>query len=761
MRRAALVFALASVLVLALVSTTHSTWAAPWMDPLHQTVPTRTPTSAPRTPRPSTPTQEAGDTPTPLPPTGTAEISPTATSGAAQELSPTPAASESASATVPPLTLPGGGEWDFGDAPDPGFPSLAASDGARHANISFEWLGKAVDDEPNSRQIDRDLYDDGVVPGELNACTQRALEVEITVRSREDPEHPYDAQHLLYLNVLVDWNGDGSWSGEVLCAQGVVASEWAVRNLPMDVSSWPDGALSALEPIVLTTGPLTGRVWARFSLSYAEVISGDDWNGQGSFAYGETEDYSISVSLPPTASPEVVEPAPGAGTPSPIAAAAGGATGPSSWRSLLCLGGGVLLFGLALALAILAFKRRNPLLLIVACVVAVVLLAALMVLYKSYLSGAGAPAGPGLPGEVPTPRERLVPTAAEATQPPVGSGAPSPTAVPISTSSPEQTGGEASPSTSQAPVVTPLPFLYSTADRFGFGVAISTVEQYEVGQLHAGWYLDWSHKAEPARPDGLEYVQMVRVRGGNAVPDSQDLERIARMNPGSLWLIGNEPDVLWQDGVTSADYATVYHDVYALLRSADATCQVAIGGVSQPTPLRLQYLDMILDDYRELYGQKMPVDVWNVHDFILREERGSWGVDIPPGIAADQGRLFEIEDHDDVDIFRQHILDFRQWMKDRGEADKPLIVTEYGVVMPSEYGFSPERVQDFMYATFDFMMTATDPDLGYSADNNRLVQRWCWYSLSDTGYPTGNLFDPGTGLITPLGLAYGSYVVSH
>jgi hypothetical protein len=66
-----------------------------------------------------------------------------------------------------------------------------------------------------------------------------------------------------------------------------------------------------------------------------------------------------------------------------------------------------------------------------------------------------------------------------------------------------------------------------------------------------------------------------------------------------------------------------------------------------------------------------------------------------------------------------------------------------------------------MYATFDFFITSKDPDLGYPADDNRLVQRWLWYSLSDTVYPTGNLFDAATGQITPLGLAYGSYVVSH
>jgi hypothetical protein len=654
--------------------------------------------------------------------------------------------------------------WDFGDAPDPEFPSLAASDGARHANISFEWLGEGVDAEPDSRQIDRDLYDDGVTSGELLACTQQALEVEITVQSRENPEHLYDAQHLLYLNVLVDWNGDGSWSGTVDCPQGVVASEWAVRNLPIDVSTWPDGALSTLEPVVLTAGPLAGPAWARFSLSYAEVVSGDDWDGRGTFTYGETEDYSITVSLPPTAWPEVAEPTAASVTPTAVGtAAAPGPMGPASWWSLPCLGGAVLLFILALVLVIMALRTRSRLPLIMACVVVVVLLTAFAVSYKYAPSLAGTAVVPESAGEVPTPRERLVPTAAETAGPSTVTAASSPTILPTwtSTPEPEQPRGGTAPSATQSGVTTPSPSLYSTRDRFGFGAALPGVEQYDVEQLHAGWYLDWSAHLAPARPQGMEYVQMVKVGGGKASVGSQDLERIARTNPGSVWLIGNEPDVLWQDDLAPPEYARVYHDLYGLLKSADPTCQVAIGGVSQPTALRLQYLDLILDAYRDLYGQMIPVDVWNVHNFILREERGSWGVDIPPGISVDQGQLFEIEDHDSLEIFRQQILNFRQWMKDRGERDKPLIVSEYGIVMPSEYGFPEERVRDFMYATFDFFMTARDPDLGYAPDDGRLVQRWCWYSLSDTVYPTGNLFDTGTGQITPLGLAYGSYVLSH
>ena len=63
-----------------------------------------------------------------------------------------------------------------------------------------------------------------------------------------------------------------------------------------------------------------------------------------------------------------------------------------------------------------------------------------------------------------------------------------------------------------------------------------------------------------------------------------------------------------------------------------------------------------------------------------------------------------------------------------------------------------------MLGTFDTMLTATDPELGYPADDYRLVQRWAWFSLSDDTYPTGNLIDWADGSLTPLGQSYARYV---
>jgi hypothetical protein len=165
----------------------------------------------------------------------------------------------------------------------------------------------------------------------------------------------------------------------------------------------------------------------------------------------------------------------------------------------------------------------------------------------------------------------------------------------------------------------------------------------------------------------------------------------------------------------------------------------------------LRYLDQVLAAYREQNQKEMPVDLWNVHNFILREERGSWGVDIPPGSPDATGMLYEVDDSGNLERFRQQIIAFRQWMAARGFQNYPLIVSEYGIPMPEDYGFPPERVLGFLTGTFDFFLTARDPALGYPADDHKLVQRWCWYSLNDTGYPTGRLFDPQTGEMSDTG----------
>jgi hypothetical protein len=172
----------------------------------------------------------------------------------------------------------------------------------------------------------------------------------------------------------------------------------------------------------------------------------------------------------------------------------------------------------------------------------------------------------------------------------------------------------------------------------------------------------------------------------------------------------------------------------------------------------------------------MPVDIWNMHLYILEEKvpgnpndygdgkialgtdpalakLTSWGDPqyCPPLGAADiptndpRHDVHCRSEHDSVRIFKDQIYGMRQWMKERGQQNKPLIISEYSLLYeytgPLPNGgceflqdehqrcFYPERVTKYLVDTVDFLESAKDPNLGYPADENRLVQQWLWYSI--------------------------------
>ncbi len=301
--------------------------------------------------------------------------------------------------------------------------------------------------------------------------------------------------------------------------------------------------------------------------------------------------------------------------------------------------------------------------------------------------------------------------------------------------------------------------------RYGFVATQGSWPQtFDVARLHAGWAAD---HALGAPPSGMDRALVLRTPYGYQV-DPALLGPIVDANPGATWLISNEPDSIWQDDLPPAEYARIYHDAYVFLKASDASARVAAGGIVQPTPLRLQYLDLVLDAYRARYGRALPADLWHIHNAILNEVSCSydpancWGAQIPTGVDADFGVLRDIDDNDNLDMFKAQIWAFRQWLASRGYAGLPVIVSEFGVLMPESYGFDPARVTAFMTATFDFLATASDPLLGDPLDGGRLVQRWAWFSLDVPAYDpetaltgfNGNLFDPKTADITAYGLHY-------
>ncbi|MCB0155798.1 MAG: DUF11 domain-containing protein, partial [Anaerolineae bacterium] len=210
-----------------------------------------------------------------------------------------------------------------------------------------------------------------------------------------------------------------------------------------------------------------------------------------------------------------------------------------------------------------------------------------------------------------------------------------------------------------------------------------------------------------------------------------------------------------------------------IIKTADPTAQVGIGSLIEATPLRLKYLDKVWDSYFNQFGYTMgqDIDVWNIHGFILREIKNSWGAEIPAGLTSndydkEEGYLYGVSSlsaigaaHKDIETFKEFTVAMRTWMAERGERDKPLINTEYGILYKSDFfGISQQDVNNYMTDSFDYLLSTTDSSIGYPADENRLVQGWIWYSLNATDF-NGALFNSSKALTT-FGNNWKSYVTN-
>lgn len=303
--------------------------------------------------------------------------------------------------------------------------------------------------------------------------------------------------------------------------------------------------------------------------------------------------------------------------------------------------------------------------------------------------------------------------------------------------------------------------------RFGVNSAHSgneKISDFDIASLRIGWYIDYTATANPIRPNGINYSPMIRLMQINPLstmgvltytysPSGQALLDAISSNPGADWMIGNEPDRRYfQDDMLPSLYATAFHELSLLIKSKDPTAKLFAGSIVQATPVRLKYLDLVLRSYWQQYGTTMPVDGWSIHNFILNEVSCAyypntqicWGAEIPPGVDDAKGLEITVNDNDRFDLFVEQIVRFRQWMASRGYRNTPLYLSEYGILMPQEYGFPNSRVNQFMTKTFDFLLSTKNAATGYLPDGNRLVQRLSWYSTNDNKNFNGWLFEKGT-----------------
>lgn len=444
--------------------------------------------------------------------------------------------------------------------------------------------------------------------------------------------------------------------------------------------------------------------------------------------------------------------------------------------------------------------------------------------------------------------------------------------------------------------------LYPSAhERFGITVD-GDITRFDVSTFPVGSYMDWSTRANPPHPNNMVYFPMIRPTSTGFWPSGADLAEAVRNTPSATWMIGNEAETVWMDNLTPEQYARAYHDATTAIKALDPTAKFAFTSIATVSTLRLAWLDMVLSEYRRLYGADPEVDMWTVHTYVVNEMANEWGAEIPTGIAnavgyngpwteaalagasggtvhqsrqtdakayfafrgpqavlylrtgPDAGRaaiyidhrsepvetvdlyaetpgsltrtysnlarpsdprlgnrhhlrvqvtglkhpsssntwvrvdalaaastvnltggrlenndplqariVTNIDNHDNISMIADQVRRFRQWMAANGQRNKPLVNSEYGILMTEDLGFDYPRVRTFMLNSFDlFVNDLQDPQLGLPADDNRLLQQWFWFALNQDTFEgrvvhTG-LYNNNNTQIKPLGQEFINYV---
>ncbi|MGB1010474.1 MAG: SdrD B-like domain-containing protein [Thiolinea sp.] len=176
--------------------------------------------------------------------------------------------------------------FDYGDAPDdpdqsapePDYPTLAVSQGARHQLGTDVFLGQCVDSDLGDSAQDGEDDDNTASSPSWGDCTQSNDEDGVVfgdlLVGERNVQVTVTASKACKLNAWVDWDADGSWTGVteyIFSDQDLVAG---ANELTLDVP----------------TLAVTGETYARFRCSTA----GND-GITGEAADGEVEDYKVTI----------------------------------------------------------------------------------------------------------------------------------------------------------------------------------------------------------------------------------------------------------------------------------------------------------------------------------------------------------------------------------------------------------------------------------------------------------------------------------
>jgi hypothetical protein len=308
---------------------------------------------------------------------------------------------------------------------------------------------------------------------------------------------------------------------------------------------------------------------------------------------------------------------------------------------------------------------------------------------------------------------------------------------------------------------------------FGINNVYKFIDDYDMTILGADSYINWDIKNDPIEPENYQHVKVIRVWGNDDefeitksnLPDQLDIY------PGSIWIIGNEPDTTYedQDNLTAETYALRFVELSSIIRNHDPSALIGFAPIVQPSPVRIYYLELVIAEMEKLLdGTEFSIsdtfDIWTIHAFLLNEMPNEWGTGLPQGITMEMldenHQPLDLDyrtDTHSITLFKQLIINFRQWIFHVGLGDKPLWIAEYGSLMPYYYVPENETIE-FMIETFDFLLSYKDTTYGFLPDNYRLVQKWYWFSLNHSIYDKGgSLYNLDINSETNTGLSFRQY----
>lgn len=246
--------------------------------------------------------------------------------------------------------------------------------------------------------------------------------------------------------------------------------------------------------------------------------------------------------------------------------------------------------------------------------------------------------------------------------------------------------------------------------------------------LGASWYYVWFtyHRWNTEFGSNIRFVPMVRDHGSNAdysytTTELNNVKTFARNNPGSYWLIFNEPD--FRGGSTTLpsyiptpdDAARIYKPLSDAIKSVDPNAKLIVGGMLYHNSW-IGWAQAFIDAYRNRFQTTPQIEGWHVHQYMCGDYTKN--------------------------SFRDNLINFRSWINTHSSGE--LWLTEFGCL---SYDY-PQIIIDQL----DWM------------ENYPGIQRYAWYvaaSKEAVAPHNGGTLLRGTGntelTLTPLGITYSQY----